>query len=680
MKANHLVFLASVLAIGLALSLSQSDAYERYKNDAGQSGSNCSACHSDFTDGSSPTGATFPGDDKHQMHRSSGSMNTECNLCHTSGDDRNPFIGSSTGTAANTGYGCVGCHGRVEDAGNDSLSAGLGAGLRQHHTNAGITMCSACHFDASPANYTPVGENVKPPYYDTVDTLVMKPCNPDNMANVNENWTIGDFLGLDNDGDFLYDTVDGDCQMAVDCPDQDNDGYAVCDAGCEPPLGAQCGDCDDTDASVNPGATEGPDGDPSCSDALDNDCDGLTDAGDSDCDPVVIFCADDDVDGYVVCDGQCTVPTNAQCGDCDDNDSTVNPGATEGPNGDPTCEDMADNDCDGSTDAADPDCDPVLCVDADTDGWAACDGNCELPMGAQCGDCDDTDAAVNPGATEGPNGDPTCEDMADNDCDGSVDLTDSGCDPVLVPCPDEDADGWAVCDATCQAPMGTQCGDCDDTDPFVNPGATEGPFMDPTCVDEFDNDCNGFVDGNDAACIAPDLSDYDIDRFRCSRSVKAGKRISLRVNIENEGDTDPGALLTVYGTREDGTTIPIVMDLDVFGRVGHEPIRPGRRMPGRSGPRWQSSGIGFPHGKSNFTYTATAEDIGIVTWTAELSDGTPGAQDAAEDTATCTTRVRRDPFGPGGEDDDDDEEEEDDDDDDEEDEDHEDDDARSRGR
>ncbi len=142
-------------------------------------------------------------------------MDTECNLCHTSGDQRNPYIGSSNGTNDNIGYGCVGCHGRLEDAGNDELSAGLGAGLRQHHTNSGVTECQDCHWDADPANYTPVGEDVLPPYYGTVDTLADDPCNPIAQANINENWTLGDFEGLDNDGDLLYDTDDPDCAANV---------------------------------------------------------------------------------------------------------------------------------------------------------------------------------------------------------------------------------------------------------------------------------------------------------------------------------------------------------------------------------------------------------------------------------------------------------------------------------
>jgi len=140
-------------------------------------------------------------------------MATACNLCHTSSDNRNPYIGFSDGTADNPGLGCVGCHGRVEDEGHDSISAGRGAGLRQHHTNAGVSSCSLCHSDANPANYTPVGEHVFPPYYGTNDTNADEPCNPVRQAGINENWTAGDFIGLDNDGDGLYDTADPDCPV-----------------------------------------------------------------------------------------------------------------------------------------------------------------------------------------------------------------------------------------------------------------------------------------------------------------------------------------------------------------------------------------------------------------------------------------------------------------------------------
>jgi hypothetical protein len=53
------------------------------------------------------------------------------------------------------------------------------------------------------------------------------------------------------------------------------------------------------------------------------------------------------------------------------------------------------------------------CADADGDGYADCRGGCN-PSGVTCGDCDDTRAAVHPGATEVCNG-------RDDNCDGRVD-------------------------------------------------------------------------------------------------------------------------------------------------------------------------------------------------------------------------------------------------------------------
>jgi hypothetical protein len=195
----------SVALVFLFSTAGGSHAYDRYNE-------GCQLCHGAFTDGTSPEGTLFPSDNKHTMHRSSQSMNTECNLCHSSGDANDPFIGSSDGTVDNPGLGCMGCHGRNEDAGHDSISDGLGAGLRQHHDNAGVPSCLLCHSDSSPANYTPVGEDVFPAYYGTVDTNVDEPCNELQMADMNENWSDDlDFVGLDNDGNLDYDATDAVC-------------------------------------------------------------------------------------------------------------------------------------------------------------------------------------------------------------------------------------------------------------------------------------------------------------------------------------------------------------------------------------------------------------------------------------------------------------------------------------
>ncbi len=186
--ALFLILFITVLAIGLLST--DSHAYQRY-NDG------CQGCHGAFTDSTSPKGTVFPGGNKHEMHRSASYMATACNLCHTSGGYTNPYIGSSTGATGVTGIGCAGCHD--------------GPGLRAHHKVNGVTVCSPCHT----TDGTPPGENVNPPYYGTSYTKANNSCNSVAQANINENWSTGDFKGLDNDGDNLYDMDDPDCQTVT---------------------------------------------------------------------------------------------------------------------------------------------------------------------------------------------------------------------------------------------------------------------------------------------------------------------------------------------------------------------------------------------------------------------------------------------------------------------------------
>ncbi len=178
-------------AIFLLNSVQQSAGYERYRDPATGSG-NCSACHGAFSGNMSPKGTVFPSNSKHEMHRASASMATACNLCHSTSDNRNPFMATSTGTANTPGLGCSGCH--------------VGAGLRAHHEANGVTVCSDCHLPEAS-----VPENVNPPYYGSVDTKANHAENLVRAANTNENWSVGDFLGLDNDGNNLYDAADFAC-------------------------------------------------------------------------------------------------------------------------------------------------------------------------------------------------------------------------------------------------------------------------------------------------------------------------------------------------------------------------------------------------------------------------------------------------------------------------------------
>jgi predicted outer membrane repeat protein len=169
-------------------------------------------------------------------------------------------------------------------------------------------------------------------------------------------------------------------------------------------------DCDDTDASVRPGADEKCNG-------LDDDCDGMVD--EDAIDGVAVF-VDADADGYgSEADGTACVPGANQAaasGDCDDADPGAHPGATE------ICNGGVDDDCDGAADDADDSVGGVVdwYVDEDQDGYGsgAASSSCIAPEGriADASDCDDVDAAVHPGAEETCNG-------IDDDCDPSTSET-----------------------------------------------------------------------------------------------------------------------------------------------------------------------------------------------------------------------------------------------------------------
>jgi hypothetical protein len=87
-------------------------------------------------------------------------------------------------------------------------------------------------------------------------------------------------------------------------------------------------------------------------------------------------------------------------------------------NTDEKCSDSLDNDGDGYTDCADPDCysTSTCCPDIDNDTFK--DKNC----GGD--DCEDTDSSINPNAIE------LCRDGHDNNCDGLRDCQDPSCAPT----------------------------------------------------------------------------------------------------------------------------------------------------------------------------------------------------------------------------------------------------------
>jgi hypothetical protein len=217
--------------------------------------------------------------------------------------------------------------------------------------------------------------------------------------------------GVDDDCDGDTDEAD-----AVDAftwyQDDDGDGWgldSVTTLACASGSGwaAQGGDCDDTSAEVHPGADE-------YCDEIDSDCDG--EAADPDSLDTLVLHPDADADGYgdsgsAVTQCALTEGLLTDGSDCDDGDAAVNPDADE------VC-DTLDNDCDGLTDDASALGASSWYQDADADGWgdaSVSDLACWQPTGfvADPGDCDDSDATVNPGEID------YCGDGIDADCGGA---------------------------------------------------------------------------------------------------------------------------------------------------------------------------------------------------------------------------------------------------------------------
>ncbi len=180
-------------------------------------------------------------------------------------------------------------------------------------------------------------------------------------------------------------------------------------------------DCDDSDATVHPGAAERCDG-------VDNDCDGAVDDDDTGLDPASAQAgfADADGDGFGDPDAPvvaCVLPAGvvSEGTDCDDRDAAVHPGATE------RCDPLGtDEDCDGLVDDADDSLalssTTAWYPDADGDGFGAAEATavraCVPPDAAHVDDsrdCNDAVAAVHPGARE------LCDDAVDTACDGNLD-------------------------------------------------------------------------------------------------------------------------------------------------------------------------------------------------------------------------------------------------------------------
>lgn len=210
-RSTFVFAMICILAVMVPVTVS---AYTQYT--VNDDATNCGACHGDFRANSyTSLSDGEPWGNLHNLHRST-ILSGDCDACHLAAGRFPVPLDESAGGDGLAAIGCMGCHGRDEDnvASNPSFPFGRGAGLRQHHTNAGVNACMGCHDDADPASYTPVGEETLPPYYASPgnghDMIPTGPCNEDGSEDF-----AGAATGLDNDGDGIYDTDDPGCGISA---------------------------------------------------------------------------------------------------------------------------------------------------------------------------------------------------------------------------------------------------------------------------------------------------------------------------------------------------------------------------------------------------------------------------------------------------------------------------------
>ncbi len=288
---------------------------------------------------------------------------------------------------------------------------------------------------------------------------------------------------------------------------------------------------------------------------------------------------DDDSDGFAASE------------DCDDANDQIHPDALE------VC-DGVDNNCDGTADNGATDATRFY-ADADGDGYgteAVWQDSCEQPQGyvESIGDCNDSDPAFHPSATE-----EDCTDANDYNCDGSVGHEDADADgfPACQDCNDADdainLNGTEICDdvdndcdgnvdeegalgadtwyadndgdgygdvsnlvEACEQPSGYAANpnDCNDAQAAAHPGGIE-------ICDYVDNDCDGNVDG-DATDAATWYVDGDNDGYG-SRSVSTTACDQPAGFVANDNDCDDGSALALPG----GTEVCDDLDNDCDGTV-----------------------------------------------------------------------------------------------------------------
>jgi hypothetical protein len=319
---------------------------------------------------------------------------------------------------------------------------------------------------------------------------------------------------------------------------QDSDGDtfgnpAVSQTACSPPAGyvTNSTDCNDSNAAVRPNATE-------VCNTIDDDCDTAIDEG-----VQTTYFRDADSDGF----GTTTLTTQAcsppagyvtNSTDCNDGNAAVRPNATE------VCNTI-DDDCDTAIDEG---VQTTYFRDADGDGFGTTTLTtqaCSPPAGyvTNSTDCNDSNAAVRPNATE------VCNTI-DDDCDTAID---EGVQTTYFR--DADGDGFgttALTTQACSPPAGyvTNSTDCNDAAATIYPNA-------PELCNGVDDDCDTTIDEGASAqnwYVDADGDGFGAGAATLSCSPIAGSVLTNTDCSPSNAAIFPGATEVCNGVDDDCDT------------------------------------------------------------------------------------------------------------------------------
>ena len=346
-----------------------------------------------------------------------------------------------------------------------------------------------------------------------------------------------------------------------------------------------CGgdDCDDSNFDINPGVFEGPAGDATCTDGVDNNCNDLTDLAEATCGSCN---SDPECNDGNVCNGSetcvannCVAGTPLTCNDaqlctndtcdavngCEYSNNTLpcndgNACTTGDICGGGSCQAGAGSlVCNDSNPCTDDSCAPASgcetvnnndnCNDGDdcTTGDFCQAGVCQAGAGGP--DCDDSNPCTDDSCVAG-----ACANVADdaNACDDNSLCTTNdrcsggNCVGNSISCDDSNVCTSNECEAAIGCVYNPQAGNCDDGDVCTESDACSGG----NCIGAWrDQDVDGYGDGT-GSCGGDDCNDNDFDinpgvSEVCGDGVDNNCNDVIDENCSACGVVDPAAMLQI---------------------------------------------------------------------------------------------------------------------------------------